>query len=303
MALQIIRNTTGYVNPEVAVADTGWTISGIYAIHTSCNAGFIRSLGTLGLVVGQQYKFTYTVDNYVSGSVQPFAGSTGGTSRNAAGTYSDTLLVTDTAQLSFFSDGALRLSILSFYNVNAGNHEGITITFHEASNTWGSERSYNSELMINFMDKFFAIDNGNLWQQDVNPIRNNFFGVQYSSVIRFFVNLNATTVKMLYSMREKSNKLWTAENDGDITILPSEDFPEGMRSRLKQERFTQLYGDWFADFLRNLDDPRFTDSKLALLRGQELMGSVIDITLTNSDTAEVILFEVDVKSSPMNYTY
>lgn len=302
MSLQIIQGQTGYVNPALSSLDSGWSISGGYATHTSCNSGVIISLTPLGLVVGKQYTVEYIVDQYINGSVNLVLGSNSGESRTANGDYQETLTCTGNASILFFSDGSLRLSKVKFWDVENGEISGVTISFREDSNTWGSDYSYQPEMMIKFLDDFLAVKNGNLWLHNDNPIRNNFYGVQYSSKVRFYININPTTIKLFYGLRVKSNKVWYSPGDTDILIYATEEKPNGMASRLKKNKFVSLYGDWFADFLRNLLDPRFENSLDALLGGDELRGDLMELNLINDDTVEVILFEVDVEVSKMNYT-
>lgn len=303
MSLQIVQNTTGYADPAISAVDTGWTVSGIYAIHASCNAGSIKNAEGYGMAIGRQYTITYVIDNYVSGQVYLMMGTTMGTPRTANGTYTETLTLAGNDIISFYSDGSLRLSELSIYDVENGLNEGTTITFHEGSNTWGSEKSFQPEVFIKFVNQFLSIKNGQLWLHNVNETRNNFYGVQYVSKVRFFDNVNPTTVKIYYSTRVQSNKRWACPGDTDIIIYPTEGRSLGMNSRLKPGNFNNYQGSFFADFLRNSIDPRFDDTLDALFKGEPLRGRILDVTYTNSDTVEVILFEIDIKSSPSAYTY
>lgn len=303
MSIQIIQNTVGYVNPSVSILDTGWSISDIYATHTSCNAGIIKSMTSLGLIVGHTYTVTYTVDNYVSGGVNVIAGTTNGTSRTANGTYTENITVASIPQLSFYSDGSLRISILSFYDVAQGITSGTTVCFNEKYNKWTSEYSAIPELWIKFVDNFFSVKNGQLWLHNSNEIRNNFYNVQYTSKITFYVNINPEMVKNFYSIRQQSTSAWSSSNDGDIFINPYQGKPNGQMSRLKGGNYRNLQGDWFADFLRDLSDPRFGTTLDALFNGADLQGKVMEITIENADITEVRLVHIDAKTAPQNYTY
>ena len=302
MSLPIIKNTTGYVNPSASILDTGWTISGVYAIHVPCNAGKIISQSNLMLVTGRVYNITYTVDNYVSGSVYVSLGTANGTARTANGKYSELITCTGSAQMSFYSDGALRISLLSFYDIITGPTLGATVSFNEGENKWGSEYSYQPEQMVKFIDDFFAMKNGQLYLQNDNDIRNNFFGVQYSSKVTFYVNISPQSVKNFYGLVQQSTSAWGSPNDGDIYILPHKGKPSGQKSRLKAGNYRSLQGDFFADFLRDLSDPRFTTTLDALFKGGALQGHIMEITLQNDDTTGVRLVHVDISTAPQNLT-
>lgn len=287
--------------------DSGWDIQGNYAIHYPCNPGYIKWLTTDAMQAGSSYVITYIVSGYSSGIVRAEIGTTQGINRNANGTYAETIVAADNGLLRFYSDGMLRVTYVSIYDSTAGVKPGTTVCFNDAEGStekkWMGERSGLPELMIKFVDKMFMLKNGALWLCNNNPIRNNFFGVQYTSQIGFYINTNPTQVKLYYSMRQKSNKPWIMPDNEDIVILPVDKKPLGMKSRLKKKKFIYDKGDWFADFLRNVLDPRFDTELDALMGGEELMGSIMRLNMINSDTVEVILFTADVEHSPAMYTY
>lgn len=302
MSLQIIQNQIGYVNPAAAALDTGWTISGEYAIHTSCNAGYVKSRTSLNMEVGETYIIKYLVEGYTSGLVRVECGSSVGVNRMANGEFTDTLVCEDEAILKFYSNGGLKIKELNIAREGFSQVAGTTISFNTASKKWGCQYSFLPELMARFGNEFFTFKNGELWLQNSNPVCNNFYDVQYVSKVKLYANLNPTTKKLYYNMRVKSNKVWFCPTIDDIIIYPYEGKPNGMKSRLKRNKFVPLYGDWFAEFLRNAIDPRFVVTADALLGGDELRGEVMEITLTNDDTVDVTLFEIDIQTAPMNYT-
>lgn len=281
--------------------DSGWEISGEYAIHYPCNAGYIKK--RLVLPIGNSYTLTYVVDNWVSGNINIQVGNTVGASHASNGTFTETLLSTGSGQIQFYSDGFLRLKSLKYYDNGVGTQDGITLSFHEDEKHWGCEYSFGGDMFVRFINKFFSFNNGALWLHNVNPIRNNFYGVQYDSVIKFYVNVNPTTVKDFYCIRVQSNKPWGAIETGSIHILPREGKSQGQSSRLKKGNFKNYQGNFFADFLRDATDPRFNSELGALMGGALLQGQVMEITLTNSDTVEVRLLDIDVTVSSQNYTY
>lgn len=293
MALQILQGATGYVNPSVSILDTGWTISGIYAIHSSCNAGLITSKSSLGLIVGRQYTFTYTVDNYINGTVQAVAGSTAGTVRSAAGTYTETLTVTGAPVLSFYSDGSLRISVLSFYDTETGPTSGTTIQFNEGANQWGSDQSYQPDLMIKFLDQFMSVKNGGLWAHDTNDLTGNFYGVQYPAMVTFVVNVDYKKDKIFYNFRVDGKGKWYAPN---LTTVGSNQFPNGMKSRLKKNNFSQIDGKLWSAIMGDLLDPNFATSTEveALFKGRRMQGGWLICQFQCDDMGDVDFSSVEV---------
>lgn len=298
MSINIIQNTTGYCNPSVSILTTGWTITGIYASHESCNSGLIKSQNALGIIVGHQYVIKYTVDNYSSGQVYAILGGTTGTARTANDTYTETLTCTTTAQLSFFSDGGLRISLLSFYDVADGLVNGTTVCFNEKYNRWTPEYSFIPELMIKFIDDLFSIKNGQLWMHNQNPIVNNFYGVQYSSKITFIVNQDYQREKIYYNFRLDAKGNWYMPN---ITTPISNQFPNGMLTQLKKNNFKLIDNKLRADLLNDVSDPNFATISdpvqrrlAALFGGRKMQGGWLIVDLVCDDTSMHEISSVEV---------
>lgn len=296
----INKNATLSVNVPDDYTDTGWTISGALAIHSGCNAGYIINDG-IDLVIGESYIVKYNVESITSGYVKALLGTTSGTNVTVAGEFEEELTVTGNTDFSFYSNGNVSISILSIYpSSQLLVNNGKTLSFNETNNKWVNYQSFLPDFMCKFVNSFITFKDGEMWEHDVNETRNNFYGVQYTSKIIFYVNLDPTAIKNFYSMRQKSNKVWSVP---EINILPSEGKTEGQLSRLKKGRFKRLQSDWFADFMRDMNDPRFISTLDALTQGADLQGNIMKITMENSDITEVRLLSTDITLSNQNYTY
>lgn len=276
--------------------DNGWSISGGSATHVSCNEGAIRNT-TMPTEAGETYKVMFTVSGWSSGVVYPILGGTNGTSVSANGTYEQEITAADSSGLMFWSDGDL---IIQLIRVSSGEIPATTFSFSKDNLQWGSYWSYAPDMMARFLDGYYTWKSGQLWIHDENNIRNNYYGQQYGSEIRFYVNLNPTQIKNFYSMRLKSNKAWSAT---EIKIEPREGKSKGQLSRIKKGNFRPLQGDWFADFLKDMNDPRFGTELEALMNGADLQGCIMEVTIKNDDTTEVRLLSIDVEVAPSQYTY
>lgn len=302
----IVQGNTGVINPATNILDTGWTVDGVNAVHTPCNAGTMIALNDFGLVVGRSYVFTYEVVAYNSGGVKIIAGTTNGTTRNALGTFTQTLLMAGNALLSFFSNGDLTIQQLSFYDALTGQQPGRTVSFNERENKWGSEYSFQPETMLRFIDKLFSFKNGGLWQHNVNPVMNNFYGVQYSSQVMFIFNKDYKNNKLWYNLRLDSTGKWYAPS---LSTPPDDQFPNGMESVLTNTNIKSIDGKLWADVLRDITDPNFfaiQDPQLraatALFQGRMMQGGWLIVILQNDDTTPASLssaevFYIDVKKS------
>jgi len=302
----IIQGQTGFVDPNAASIDTGWSVDGQNAYHTPCNAGIMNALISFGLVVGRQYVFTYPVFNWISGQVYIIAGTQHGTSRTANGTYTETLTMTGSNILSFYSDGSLGISSLSFYDLLLGPQSGRTITFNEKENKWVQQWSWSPELMVKFVDKLFTFLDGILWQHNTNPVLNNFFGVQYSAQIAFIANDEYEVNKLWYNMRFDSTGGWYVQN---ITIRPNDQFPNGMQTKMTKANCKSIDGVLWADILRDMTDPNFYQipdptlrAAVAMFQGRMMQGGYLIVTLqcddnTSATMASVETYYIDVKKA------
>lgn len=301
-SITIIKNTIGYVVPESDYANDGWSISQGFAYHSPCNPGYVSYRGNMGLLDGESYDVEYTIDQYVSGGVYPLIGASEGIERTANGTYKDTLIADGSNELQFYSDGKLGIGL-----VKVSPHGVLepfnTFAFHEKEKKWSSYYSFAPDIMMRFVNDFFSFKNGSAWRHNVNDNYNTFYGESYPSRITFYINVNPQEVKNFFTIRQRSTSAWGSPNDGDIKVLPYQGKPNGQTSRLKKGNYRNLMGDFYADFLRDLSDPRFISPTDALFKGAVLAGTVMEVTIENNDVTLVRLVEVDVKTDKQNYSY
>lgn len=278
--------------------DNGWTVANNVATHSGCNAGVIKLKG-FNYIVGVPNTFKYVISGYSSGLIRLQIGNKNGSYESANGTYFEEITPDENDEVLFWSDGNLSVELLEIYT-NTVDETATTLAFDEKSNKWVGYYSFQPDMMAKFKSKFFMWNNGQLWQSHINSIRNSFFGVEYQSRITFYVNTSPTEIKEFFSMREKSNKVWSVT---EAYIEPQEGKSQGQLTRIKKGNFKNLQGDWFAKFMRNMNDPRFNNELDALIKGGSMQGSVMRVTIENNDNVEVRLLSVDVEVAPHNYTY
>lgn len=293
-----LKNTPLYVNLADDIIDQGWEISGGIAYHDSCNSGYIEK--TFDLSSNMEWTFEYTILNVTTGAISLIVGDQEGDLQTSSGTFSETFTITGSNVLvRFFSTGENSLELLKIFPPN-DRSAAITWAFTEDFNRWTGNYSYTPEFFGKFIDTLFVFRSGELWEQNVNEIRNNFFGEQFTSKIVYYVNVNPTEIKEFFTMRQKSNKVWSVT---DAYIEPTEGKEEGQRTRIKKGNFKALQSDFFSAFLRNLLDPRYGNELDALMKGAPMQGSVMEVTIENDDTVEVRLLSIDVECAAHQYTY
>lgn len=293
----LIKNQPLVVNLPDDFSVQGWEVSENIAYHSGCNPGYIKSL--INLSSATVWAFRYKINSLDTGTVNIVVDGISGTIRTVAGTYEETFIVDDPATvIQFYATGKCSIELLQVFP-ELESVAGRTLAFNEDADKWVTYYSYVPEFIHKFINGFFTFQNGRLWEHNVNDLRNNFYGEQYTSKITFFCNLNAEEVKTYFSMRQKSNKVWGVP---EIETPARYGKPEGQKSRIKKGNFKHLQGDWFADFLRDLNDPRFTTELDALMKGANLQGDFMKITIENSDVTEVKLssIQIIVSLSPYN---
>lgn len=169
-----------------------------------------------------------------------------------------------------------------------------TYVFNEGTNRWIGTHSYNPEYYCKFLDSLFSFKLGRLWEHDVNPIHNNFYGQQYTSKISFVANESYQRNKLYYVMKIDSDGRWAVPK---IITPKNETWPNGMRSRLHENNFDLYNGKYWADFLMDMNDPNFTDELKALFEGRYLVGAMLICDIECKETKETKLNGVFIYSS------
>lgn len=119
-ATNVERATNGsFATDTNWTKDTSWTISAGTA-NVNNATGSSKNIYQACLKSGILYKVTYTISNYVSGSIVPILTAANGTTRTANGTYTD--YVTSTGTILYFNAAnGTNLSIDNVSVVRAGN--------------------------------------------------------------------------------------------------------------------------------------------------------------------------------------
>lgn len=303
MGWATLENTPIELSPNQLATDEGWTISEGIAYHAGCFPGVIL-LKNIAVEADKVYVINYTVESYVSGDVYPIVGGVSGTVVDSLGKKQDTIVVPEGATdltVRFYSDGELGISYMNIYPILDDPNNAVTLGFNAGDNLWTTYYSWEPGCMLKFMNDFYSWStDGALWKHNVNPVRNLFYGIQSYSEVQIVLNINYMEVKNLYSMRVNSNLPWAVT---DIYIRPTEGKEDGQRSVIKKGNFVKINGQWFADFLKNMIDPRFSDELTALFQGGDLQCATALITLKADDTVENRLVSVDFLDSPQPFTY
>lgn len=165
-----------------------------------------------------------------------------------------------------------------------------TAAWSEQKNRWISFYSFTPERYGTTGELILSFIGGAAWVHDRSTLRNNFYGVQYNSQIEVINTVPQLANKIFWHARVQGSKQWYFPQ---ITTVPNASYPTGMSSRLAKNRFSLKEGDWWADFLRDINDPNpvFVGQPTIepLFKGRRLRGTGLIITLENDNVDEATL--------------
>ena len=126
-----------------------------------------------------------------------------------------------------------------------------TITYSKVAEGFPSRYSFIPEAMIGIGNSFYTFKGGDIWQHSTNEIRNNFYGVQYSSKVTTVLNEGRGVNKLVKAIGIESNEPWDVNAIGDV----------GMIGIIEAAWFEKEEGLWFAS-LRNVDEVSLNPEEL-----------------------------------------
>jgi hypothetical protein len=153
-----------------------------------------------------------------------------------------------------------------------------TLSFSEDSKGWTSFFSFIPEKMIGMNSYFYTFKNGNLYRHNSNDLRNNFYGVQYSSRIKGVFNVENGMVKNFKTISLNSDDSW---NCSIITDMDS--------GFISNSYFTLKEGDYFGYIRRYVSDDNLS------MRSAQGIGDVSFVNSSNA-SAVVVLFNFVIGS-------
>lgn len=123
-----------------------------------------------------------------------------------------------------------------------------TITYSENVKGWTSFFGYEPDMLCKLNNRFFSIKEGQLYMHndEENPVMNNFYGEQFSSIIETVFNETNSEDKIFKTMVLESNKPW------DVAVKTNMS-----NSTIKNTEFDQRESRQFAYLRKNEDATDF----------------------------------------------
>lgn len=180
-----------------------------------------------------------------------------------------------------------------------------TIGYDELKGGWVSFYSFIPDTYGRVGQQLFSFKDGAMYLMFSSNTYSNFYSTQYTPAVTFVVNQGPRAVKRFKAIRINSNRKWECPT---ILVPFNYDYASGMASKLLAGHFSSYEGQWFANFLRDMNDtdkqfdgitPTATKQATAMLAGRELRGEIMTVKISAVDgSAATILTSADVYFLP-----
>ena len=118
----------------------------------------------------------------------------------------------------------------------------ITLSYSPAVKGWPSFYSFIPEYTQGMNNYLYTFNNGQLYRHNTNPLRNNFYGVQYNTTIKSVFNKGPLENKLFKTLILESDAPWSATLATDLPQVGS----------IADTYFEKKEGNYFA-FVRFLE--------------------------------------------------
>lgn len=286
----ILRNSSLDIELIPDYQDNGWSFSNGIAIHSKYNEGSIRNK-VFRPDAGKEYIVKIQVTGITEGFLDVYLGGSLFARITSPGLYElEGTTITDEGLV--LTAGLNDVQVFDLV-ITEGLNEGITIVYDSNAKQFNGLTSFNGDMMQLFLDDLISFKDGVPWVHDSNDTRNSFYGETFPSVVKFYCNVNYDNDKDFYTITLNGNHPWRVE----VVLPPRKGKSIGQRSRIKIGNYQFHKGKYVADFLRDMNDPRFSDELQALMKGAYLQGQIMEITLTSESTDPVELMSVEIEVS------
>lgn len=159
------------------------------------------------------------------------------------------------------------------YCLHIPSEEGV-LAFKEIAKGFPNYFTFEPDFMLNANNEFYAWKDGIMYRMNATESRNEFFGVQYNSLIRFFVNTEFSIEKVFHAMGIESTHAWFVDMK---TRLTSRQIPKDCF--IKKEDY------WFSEIMGNTNDE--TDASAVFGLGQFVITNGEIITDRRPDSLSI----------------
>ncbi|MFA6950985.1 MAG: hypothetical protein WCQ70_09890 [Lentimicrobiaceae bacterium] len=180
---------------------------------------------------------------------------------------------------------------LLLYTIMADEFTPVTLVWKEGWKTFvitGEVDCYNC-----IGDTFISFRNGELWVH--NGAYNSFYGTFSPTVVNIVFNQQPDQTKIFRRLRLNADSSWSAPEYGDVSVIPTVTFPQGMQTKIPLIGLRDEEGMQYAEIPRNAGTPPTLEK---WVNGESMRGTALRVRLTNSEPNQTSLFAVGVIEQP-----
>jgi hypothetical protein len=174
------------------------------------------------------------------------------------------------------------------YNVTLNSK---TVSFAEQVNGWTSLKSFLPENGFSVSGDYYTVFGGELYQHNASTLRNNFYGTQYNSTIKFVFNEAASTIKSFKALNYEgtTSRIYQSDND-DVTLTTNGWYSNRITTNKQQGQvpeFKEKEGKWYnfiqgtANTISNLDPKEFSVQGLGVCSAVSVASGTHDTKYTH----------------------
>ncbi len=169
---------------------------------------------------------------------------------------------------------------------------GETWAFNLKSKEWVTRYRFIPELYASLNTDLVSFKDGKLWLHNVNPIHNNFYGVQYTRKYRFACNPQPAKPKKGLNIHIEGELCTDPTSD---TFSPVKVYTkEGQESHTPAGYFDRENGKWVGPILKDINTPNLPAEQLPLLSGDDMVSNYLEIEVENDRTDKAQVSEINV---------
>ena len=161
----------------------------------------------------------------------------------------------------------------------------VTLSYNKERRGWINYYSFTPEMYGRLRNQVVSFVDGKLFTHANGVGYNNFYGVQYSSLIRYILNNDYPKVKVPLSLWYRGLGVWGAY----MRNLPTASYPWGQETQMTPAHFLLEEDGYYAPVMKNKLDPRYPSTDQAWVNGEDIRGDATEIELYNDQNTQARL--------------
>jgi hypothetical protein len=153
-------------------------------------------------------------------------------------------------------------------DLQGGADESAVFSYKEKASGFPLIYTYSPDFILEANNDVYAWKNGVMYKLNASETRNNFFGVQYDSVLKFFANTEYSVEKIWNSLSLQSTHAWLAKVKTKLT-----------GRTIPKESFTKLEDYFFSEIMPNTETSNSKANSSYGLGSYEIIGGVIETSI------------------------